>query len=65
MYSQNQYTPLYAASAKGFNEVVQSLVTANADVNCVCKVSCYAYTSYSYIAVYCKSFKVEKFHGST
>ena len=37
---QNDYTPLYAAAAKGFNDVVKSLIAANADVNCVCKVSC-------------------------
>ena len=36
---QDQYTPLYNASARGFNEVVKSLIAANADVNCVCKVS--------------------------
>ena len=38
MYSQDHYTPLYAASAEGFNDVVKSLIAANADVNCVCKV---------------------------
>ena len=40
VYLQDQYTPLYAASARGFNDVVKSLITANADVNCVCEVSC-------------------------
>ena len=38
---QDQYTPLYIASAKGFNDMVKSLIAANADVNCVCKVSCF------------------------
>ena len=41
MCLQDQCTPLYAASAEGFNEVVKSLIAANADVNCVCKVSHY------------------------
>ena len=41
MYLQDWYTPLYVASAKGFNEVVKLLIAANADVNCICKVSCY------------------------
>ena len=41
MYLQGWYTPLYVASAKGFNEVVKLLMAANADVNCICKVSCY------------------------
>ena len=41
MHLQDQCTPLYVASAKGFNEVVKSLIAANADVNCICKVSCY------------------------
>ena len=36
--SQDQCTPLYAASGNGFNDVVKSLIAANADVNCVCKV---------------------------
>ena len=40
-YLQDQYTPLYVASAKGFNEVVKSLIAANADVNFICKVSRY------------------------
>ena len=43
-YLQDQYTPLYVASAKGFNDVVKSLIAANADVNCICKVSCYIVT---------------------
>ena len=38
MYLQDQCTPLYVASAKGSNDVVKSLIAANADVNCVCKV---------------------------
>ena len=41
LYLQDQYTPLYAASAKGFNDVVKSLIAANADVNYMCKVSFY------------------------
>ena len=41
LYLQDQYTPLYAASANGFNDVVKSLIAANADVNYVCKVSFY------------------------
>ena len=41
MYSQDHYTPVYAASAEGFNEVVKFLIAANADVNCVCKVRNY------------------------
>ena len=36
---QEQCTPLYIASGRGFNEVVKSLIAANADVNCVCIVS--------------------------
>ena len=39
MYLQDYYTPLYVASAKGFNDVVKTLIEANANVNCVCKVS--------------------------
>ena len=39
IYLQDHYTPLYAASAKGFNDVVKSLIAANADVNYVCIVS--------------------------
>ena len=38
MYLQNHYTPLYAASAEGFSDVVKYLMAANADVNCACKV---------------------------
>ena len=38
-YLQDRCTPLYIASAKGFNDVVKSLIAANADVNCVCEVS--------------------------
>ena len=38
---QNMCTPLYAAAAEGFNEIVKSLVAANADVNCKDRVSCY------------------------
>ena len=44
MYLQDHFTPLYVASARGFNEVVKSLIAANADVNCICKVSCYIVT---------------------
>ena len=36
---QEQCTPVYVASAKGFNDVVKSLIAANADVNCACNVS--------------------------
>ena len=39
VYLQDQSTPLYVASANGFNDVVKSLLAANADVNCICKVS--------------------------
>ena len=35
---QNQSTALYIASAEGFNDVVKSLIAANADVSCVCQV---------------------------
>ena len=38
MYLQDQYTPLYVASAESFTDVVKTLIAANADVNCVCKV---------------------------
>ena len=52
LYLQDQYTPLYTASAKGFNDVVKSLVVANADVNCICKVSYkLAIAMYVYIPV--------------
>ena len=44
MYLQEQCTPLYVASGKGFNEMVEDLIAANADVNCICKVSCYIVT---------------------
>ena len=37
---QDQYTPLYIASAKGFNKIVKSLIAANADVNFLSEVSC-------------------------
>ena len=43
MHLQDQLTPLYLASGKGFNEAVKSLIAANANVNCICKVSCYTY----------------------
>ena len=36
--SQDWCTPLYVASGNGFNDVVKTLIAANADVNCVCKV---------------------------
>ena len=39
MYVQDQCTPLYIASLRGFSEVVKSLLAVNADVNCVCTVS--------------------------
>ena len=39
VFLQDHYTPLYAASAEGFNDVVKTLIAANADVNCVCIVS--------------------------
>ena len=39
IYLQDQCTPLYVASAQGFNDVVKSLIVAGADVNCVCIVS--------------------------
>ena len=35
---QEQCTPLYIASAKGFNDVVKSLIAAKANVNCVSEV---------------------------
>ena len=38
VYLQDQCTPLYIASAKGFNDVVKILIAAKANVNCVCKV---------------------------
>ena len=41
MSLQDQCTPLYVASAEGFNDVVKTLIAAKADVNCVCKVSYY------------------------
>ena len=44
-YLQEQCTPVYVASAKGYNDVVKSLIAANADVNCICKVSCYIVTN--------------------
>lgn len=37
--NSNQCTPLYVASARGFIDVVKSLIAANADVNCIYKVS--------------------------
>ena len=56
MYLQDWCTPLFVASARGFNDVVKSLIAANADVNCVCKVSCYIMVNginimYSYIII--------------
>ena len=45
MHVQNQCTPLYIASSKGFNEVVKSLIAANANVNCICKVRELLYAS--------------------
>lgn len=36
---QETLTPLYWASQKGHTEVVKILLGANADVNCICKVS--------------------------
>ena len=39
VYLQDQCTPLYIASARGFNDVVKMLIAANADVNCICRVS--------------------------
>ena len=52
IHLQDQYTPLYAASARGFSEVVKHLIAANADVNCICKMSCYSYIIilYAYVA---------------
>ena len=52
MYSQDQCTPLYVASARGFNDVVKTLLVANANVNCICKVSCRSVlaTVYKYLA---------------
>ena len=38
MCLQDQCTPLYTASCRGFVEVVKSLIAANADVNYVCVV---------------------------
>ena len=38
MFLQDHYTPLFIASAKGFNDVVESLIAANADVNVVAEV---------------------------
>ena len=47
MFLQDHYTPLFIASAKGFNDVVESLIAANAGVNFVskvrlCNVTCHA-----------------------
>ena len=39
VYVQDMCTPLYAASDKGFTDVVKSLIAADANVNCICKVS--------------------------
>ena len=39
MYLQDQCTPLYIASRKGFNDVVKTLIAANANVNYICEVS--------------------------
>ena len=51
MYLQDGCTPLYVASAKGFNDVVESLIAANANVNCICKVSyCVAWLHILHIA---------------
>ena len=49
---QDQCTPLYIASGRGFNEIVKSLIAANANVNCICKVSCYCLVSYVYVATW-------------
>ena len=38
---QDHCTPLYVASTKGFTGIVKLLLAANANVNCICKVSCY------------------------
>ena len=38
VFLQDHCTPLYIASVEGFNDVVKSLIAANADVNYVCKV---------------------------
>jgi len=43
-------TPLYVASAEGFNDVVKSLIAANAYVNCICKVS-YILVTCTYVAM--------------
>ena len=51
MYLQDYYTPIFAASAKGFNDVVKSLIAAKADVNCVCKVRKLQYVYYIYKAL--------------
>ena len=51
VFLQNQCTPLYVASAVGFNEVVKSLIAANADVNCVCKVSQLQQNKVEYLVV--------------
>ena len=40
-FIQEQCTPLYVALANGYSDVVKSLIAGNADVNCICKVSCY------------------------
>ena len=40
MFWQDQCTPLYIASYKGFMDIVNSLIAANANPNCICKVSC-------------------------
>ena len=39
VHLQRQCTPLYVASAEGFNDVAKTLIVANADTNCVCIVS--------------------------
>ena len=39
VWLQNRCTPLYTASTRGFSDVVNSLLAANANPNSVCVVS--------------------------
>ena len=51
-FMQDHCTPLYVASANGFNDVVKTLIAGNADVNCICKVSCVpVMCMYAYVTI--------------